>query len=179
MKVEELVLSGAKVITPQVYRDPRGFFLETFHYSRYFGAGIEDKFHQDNLSFSKYGTIRGMHFQGGTGQAKLIKVIKGKIFDVFVDIRKESPTYKKWFGIYLDENSHKQLYLPVGFAHGFCCLSDEAYVFYKVSNEYDPKKEFGFRYDDPEIDIVWPLSGPVLSERDLNAPYFKEIEKDL
>ena len=179
MKVEDLILDGVKLITPQVFRDPRGFFLEVFNQTRYMGAGIEEEFQQDNLSYSKYGTIRGMHFQKGPGQAKLIKVVKGKIFDVFVDIRKGSPTYKQWHGVHLDEHSHQQLYLPVGYAHGFCCLSDEAYVSYKVSNEYNPRSEMAFRFDDSEINILWPICNPTLSDRDLNAPYFEEIEKDL
>lgn len=179
MKVEDVGFEGVKIITPQVFRDSRGFFLETFNRSRYLAAGIEDKFSQDNLSVSKYGTIRGMHFQIYPGQAKLIKVIKGKIFDVFVDIRKDSPSYKQWHGVYLDETSHRQLYLPVGYAHGFCCLSEEAYVLYKVSKEYDPKQECTFRYNDRDIQISWPFLKPILSERDLKAPSFQEIEKDL
>lgn len=179
MKVEDLKLGGVKLITPQVFRDARGFFLETFNLSRYLGAGIEEGFQQDNLSYSRYGTIRGMHFQKAPGQAKLIKVIKGRIFDVFVDIRKNSPTYKEWQGVYLDENSHQQLYIPVGYAHGFCALSEDAYVMYKVSHEYDPKLEKVFRFDDPDLNITWPVFNPTLSDRDSNAPYFEEIEKDL
>ncbi len=175
MKVEELPLPGAKLISPQVFRDPRGFFLETFQSTRYKGAGIEEEFVQDNLSFSKYGTIRGMHFQSQPGQSKLVKVVKGKIFDVIVDMRKTSKTYKKWLGITLDDKFHQQLYIPVGFAHGFCCLSDEAYLSYKVSSEYNPKTECTFHYNDPEISIEWPLCSPMLSERDKTAPFFKEV----
>ncbi|MEI8300644.1 MAG: dTDP-4-dehydrorhamnose 3,5-epimerase [Chlamydiota bacterium] len=173
MHIKELTLKGVKLITPQVFYDERGFFLETFHQTRYLEIGM---FVQDNLSCSKYGTIRGMHFQTRPGQAKLVQVIKGKIFDVFVDIRKDSPTFGRWEGVYLEEGTHQQLFIPVGFAHGFCAMSAETLVLYKVSSEYHSDTEKGFRYDDPAVGIKWPISNPIVSERDLRAPLLKDLE---
>ncbi len=172
MDIIELKLQGVKLITPRVFYDERGFFLETFHQTRYFEMGT---FAQDNLSYSKHGTIRGMHFQTKPGQAKLVQVIKGNIFDVVVDIRKNSPTFGKWEGIYLKEGTHQQLFVPIGFAHGFCVMSPEALVLYKVSSEYHGDTEKGFRYNDPAVGIQWPIDKPIVSERDLKAPLFREI----
>lgn len=172
MDITELKLQGVKLITPRVFYDERGFFLETFHQTRYFEMGT---FAQDNLSYSKYGTIRGMHFQTKPGQAKLVQVIKGKIFDVFVDIRKNSPTFGKWEGVYLEEGTHQQLFIPIGFAHGFCVMSPDALVLYKVSSEYHGDTEKGFKYNDPAVGIQWPIDKPIVSERDLKAPLFREI----
>lgn len=175
MKIQDLDLEGVKLVYPQVFRDKRGFFLEIFNKSQYEEAGIKIDFPQDNLSYSKYGTIRGMHFQTDPGQAKLVKVIKGRIYDVFVDIRKNSKTFGNWRGIYLSEDEHQQLFIPVGFAHGFCCVSDDAYVMYKVSSQYDPYAEKVFRYDDKEVGIKWPVVNPILSDRDLSAPFFSDV----
>lgn len=172
MKIKKLAFNGIKLIIPQVFRDERGFFLETFHQSRYQGIDIFS-FPQDNLSYSKYGTIRGMHFQSTPGQAKLITVLKGKIFDAFVDMRLDSETFGKWSFVYLDDEERAQLYLPIGFAHGFCALED-ALVSYKVSSEYNPQTEKGFRFDDVDIGIKWPVENPIVSDRDLRAPTFKE-----
>lgn len=179
MKIQDLELEGAKLIHPQVFRDRRGFFLELFNHTRYKEAGIDIKFPQDNLSYSKYGTIRGMHYQTEPGQAKLIKVIKGRIFDVFVDVRKGSKTFGKWQGVYLSEEENQQLFLPVGFAHGFCCMSDETYLMYKVSSQYNPNTEKAFRFDDPEVGIQWPIVNPILSDRDLSAPSFSASFKQV
>lgn len=166
---------GVKILAPRVFRDTRGFFMETFRKTLYHELGITETFSQDNLSYSKYGTIRGMHFQSFPGQAKLITVLKGKILDVFVDMRPGSNTLGQWSSIYLDDTLKEQVFLPVGFAHGFCCLSEEALVSYKVSQEYDPKTEKGFRFDDQEIGIVWPISCPTVSERDAAAPSFATV----
>lgn len=174
MEVVDLVLKGLKLIKPVVFGDHRGFFLETYQKEIYEQMGIKDSFVQDNHSFSKMGCIRGMHFQSSPGQAKLIRVAVGTIFDVAVDMRKDSLTYGKWEGVILNGMSHHQLYIPVGFAHGFCVLSDEAHVIYKVSSPYNPKTEMGFRFDDPDVNIQWPISNPILSERDLKAPSFNE-----
>ncbi len=174
MKIQDLDLEGVKLIQPQVFRDRRGFFLEIFNQSRYEDAGIKVNFPQDNLSYSKYGTIRGMHYQTEPGQAKLVKVIKGRIFDVFVDIRQDSKTFGKWQGIYLSEEDHQELFIPTGFAHGFCCVSDETHVMYKVSSHYDPYSEKAFLYNDKSVGIKWPVVNPVLSDRDLSAPRFSE-----
>lgn len=175
MLVTDLKLSGLKLIKPKIFEDPRGFFLESFQQNVYEKHGITDYFQQDNHSYSKKGCIRGLHFQSYPGQSKLIRVAVGKIFDVAVDIRPNSPTFGQWEGVILDDRSHCQLFIPVGFAHGFCVLSDEAHVMYKVSNPYDSKYEKGFRWDDPDVAIDWPAKDPLVSERDQKAPFFKEL----
>lgn len=175
MEVIELKMPGLKLIKPKVFRDGRGFFLESYSYPLYQKMGIEETFQQDNHSYSQKGCIRGLHFQSYPGQAKLVRVPLGKIFDVVVDMRPLSPTYKEWEGVILDDQEHHQLFIPNGFAHGFCVLSDEAHVLYKVTNPYNPQTEKGFRWDDPTINIQWPEVNPRLSDRDLNAPYFKEL----
>lgn len=175
MEATPLRLKGLLLIKPKVFRDSRGFFLETFQQSSYEKAGIQCSFVQDNHSFSQKGCIRGMHFQSIPGQAKLIRVGVGKIFDVAVDIRPDSPTYGQWEGVILDDQSHHQLFIPVGFAHGFCVISPEAHVLYKVSTPYDPKHEKGFRWDDPTIKIDWPVDNPLISERDQQAPFFEQL----
>jgi len=174
MHIEELSFQGVLLCTPAVFRDERGFFMETFRKTLFEKAGIGCSFVQDNLSYSKYGTLRGMHFQTAPGQAKLISVPKGKIFDVFVDMRSSSSTYGQWGSCCIDDVKKQTLFLPVGFAHGFCCISEEAFVSYKVSAEYNPVTEKGFRFDDPQIGIVWPIAKPIVSARDAAAPYFSE-----
>lgn len=176
MEVIQLRLEGLKLIKPKVFKDHRGFFIETFQQSLYEKFGISCPFVQDNHSFSKEGCIRGMHFQSFPGQSKLIRVGMGKIFDVAVDIRPHSPTYGMWEGVVLDDESHHQLFIPVGFAHGFCVLSQEAHVLYKVSSPYDSRFEKGFRWDDPNVKINWPVKNPIVSERDQQAPFLHEIE---
>lgn len=177
MEVIELKLEGLLLIKPKVFHDSRGFFLETFQQSSYEEAGICSPFVQDNHSFSKRGCIRGMHFQSSPGQAKLIRAAVGEIFDVAVDIRPDSPTYGKWEGVILDDQSHHQLYIPVGFAHGFCVLSPEAHVLYKVSTAYNPATEKGFRWDDPAVNIQWPVTEPTVSKRDRDAPFLHELNR--
>ena len=173
MEIQELSLQGAKLITPQVFQDTRGFFLESYRQDAY--QDFADVFVQDNHSYSKQGVIRGMHFQSHPGQAKLVRVPIGKIYDVIVDIRPKSPAFGKWCGVTLDDTSHQQLFIPVGFAHGFCVLSLEAHVLYKTSTVFCASTEKGFRFDDPEVGIKWPTLDPILSERDRNAPYFSEM----
>ncbi|NGX51068.1 MAG: dTDP-4-dehydrorhamnose 3,5-epimerase [Chlamydiae bacterium] len=173
MDIEELSLNGAKLITPKIYEDERGFFIEAFHEKRY--QSLESPFVQDNHSYSKQGVIRGMHFQSEPGQAKLVRAAVGKIYDVIVDIRSDSPTFGKWLGVFLDDQSHQQLFIPSGFAHGFCTLTPEAHVLYKVSSPFCAETERGFRYDDPEVAIKWPVEDPIVSERDQNSPYFYEM----
>ncbi len=175
MKIKDLNLQGAKLICPQIFRDGRGFFLESHEEASYRNVGIETPFIQDNHSCSKEGVIRGMHFQSEPGQAKLVRVAAGKIYDVIVDIRPDSPTFGKWEGIYLDGEEHAQLFIPVGFAHGFCVMSPEAHVLYKTSAPYNRETERGFRFDDPEIGIEWPIEKPTVSERDRGSPYFYEL----
>ncbi len=175
--MQEVSLDGVRKIKLKVFLDERGFFRETFRHSMYREAGIVEEFAQDNHSFSKKGTIRGMHFQRSPGQAKLVTVMEGEIFDVVVDIRKDSATFGKWEGFYLNATEGDQIYIPAGFAHGFCALSDHAHVCYKVSTPYDPVEEFGFRYDDPSVGIVWPIDKPLLSDRDRNSPWMREVIK--
>lgn len=175
MDIINLRLNGLKLLKPKVFRDDRGFFLETFQQSVYEKLGLPGVFAQDNHSYSKKGCIRGMHYQTYPGQAKLIRVGVGKIFDVAVDMRPDSPTFGQWEGIELDDQDHQQLFVPVGFAHGFCVLSDEAHVMYKVSMPYNASTEKGFRWDDPQINIQWPVKEPIVSERDRLAPFFKEL----
>ncbi len=174
LEIISLQLPGPKRIRPCIFNDERGFFLECYRQPAYQELGIEERFVQVNHSFSKKGTIRGMHFQNFPGQAKLITVITGRIFDVVVDIRKSLPTFGKWEGVYLDGDTHEQLFIPVGFAHGFCVVSEEAHVLYKVSTIYDPKEEKTFLYNDPSVGIKWPVGAPLLSERDRQAPSFNE-----
>lgn len=176
MEVTNLKLEGLKLIKPKVFQDSRGFFLETFQHSEYQAIGIPEHFPQDNHSCSKRGCIRGMHFQSYPGQAKLVRAAIGSIFDVVVDMRKDSSTYGQWEGVVLDDQEHYQLFIPVGFAHGFCVLSEEAHVMYKVSTPYVPQYEKGFRWDDPDIHIQWPTQTPVVSDRDRMSPFFKELD---
>jgi dTDP-4-dehydrorhamnose 3,5-epimerase len=166
MKVTPGGLDGLLVIEPKVFRDDRGFFLEPYNAERYKANGISVDFVQDNHSFSTKGVLRGLHFQTSPGQAKLLRCGRGSILDVAVDVRKGSSTFGKWWSIELDSQSHRQLFIPVGFAHGFCVLSDEAEVFYKCSSVYDPKTETGIAWDDPEIAVAWPDVHPVVSARD-------------
>lgn len=175
MQVVDLEIPEVKKIIPKVFYDDRGFFLESYHAPQFLHWGIPTQFVQDNHSFSCRGTLRGMHFQNNPGQEKLIRVISGEIYDVVVDIRPRSPTFKKWIGIHLDGKSHHQVYIPKGFAHGFCVLSETAHVAYKVSHVYDPQTESGFLWSDPEIGIQWPIKSPLVSERDMKARLLKEI----
>jgi dTDP-4-dehydrorhamnose 3,5-epimerase len=175
MEAHNLNLQGLILIKPKVFKDQRGFFLETFQQSIYEKLGIPGSFVQDNHSYSQQGCIRGMHFQSFPGQAKLIRVAVGKIYDVAVDIRPHSPTYGQWEAIILDDESHHQLFIPIGFAHGFCVLTQEAHVLYKVSTPYHPQFEKGFRWNDPMVNIKWPVEHPIISERDQQAPFLHEI----
>lgn len=175
MDVVSLSLPELRLVRPKVFNDARGFFRETYRDSAYQKAGIGTLFVQDNHSFSRKGTIRGMHFQRHPGQAKLVSVILGTIFDVAVDIRPESPTFGRWESAILDGMRGEQLYIPVGFAHGFCVLSEAAHVVYKVSSVYDPDEEMGFAFDDPDVGIQWPVAEPLVSERDRSCPKFREL----
>lgn len=175
MHVEELSLPGIKHIQTKIYADERGFFRQLFQKSLYKEIGIETEFVQDNFSVSHRGTIRGMHFQRAPGQAKLVIVLEGEIFDVVVDIRPNSPTYKRWLGVHLDAQKGQQLFIPVGYAHGFCALSPRVQLCYKVSSPYDPLEEKSFRFDDPKVAIQWPNILPILSERDRNSPSLDEV----
>jgi dTDP-4-dehydrorhamnose 3,5-epimerase len=163
------------LIEPDVYRDERGFFLETYHARRYQAAGIPGVFVQDNHSRSVRSTLRGLHAQRQRPQGKLIRVLQGEIFDVAVDIRRGSPTFCRWVGIRLSADNFRQIYVPPGFAHGFCVISDTADVAYKCTELYDSSDELGVRWNDPAIGIVWPVSEPLLSEKDRAAPALAEL----
>jgi len=158
------------IIRPRIFRDQRGFFMETYQQDRYRDIGINKNFVQDNLSFSVKGTLRGLHFQIKHPQAKLVQVISGEIFDVAVDIRPGSPTYGKWTGIYLSEQTLTQVFVPEGFAHGFCVLSETAHFLYKCSDFYAPDDEGGILWSDPDIAIDWPIKDPVVSDKDRRHP---------
>jgi dTDP-4-dehydrorhamnose 3,5-epimerase len=175
LSVEETPLVGLLVVRPEVHRDDRGFFLEPYRVERYAAHGIALDA-QDNHSRSTCGVLRGLHFQTDPGQAKLIRCARGQIFDVAVDVRLDSPTYGEWFGMELDDVEHAQVYVPIGFAHGFCVLSDVADVTYKVSSPYDPATEAGIAWDDPDLAIDWKVADPVVSARDDGAPRLVDVD---
>jgi dTDP-4-dehydrorhamnose 3,5-epimerase len=166
-------LQGLLVITPKIFSDDRGWFFESFNEDKYHEIGIMHPFAQDNHSSSTKNTLRGLHFQSSPGQAKLVRCTQGVIWDVAVDIRPASPDFGKWFGIELSAKEHTQFYIPVGFAHGFCVLSDFAEVQYKCSTVYNPETEDGIAWDDPDIGVQWPISEPLLSSRDMSNQSFK------
>ena len=167
------------LVEPKLISDNRGFFYESFKESDFFKNGITEKFVQDNFSHSTRDVIRGLHYQQKPkAQAKLITVVSGKIFDVVVDIRKNSPSYGKWISVILSEDDHKLLYVPEGFAHGFCVLSQEADIFYKVSNEYSKEHEQGIIWNDPTINISWPIKEPIISDKDNQLPLLKNSDSD-
>lgn len=178
MKITATHMEGLLVIEPNVYRDSRGYFLETYHRSRLESLGIGREFIQDNQSRSVHGVIRGLHFQREPhAQAKLIRVTEGTIFDVAVDIRKGSPTFGLWYGLELSAENQLQLLIPDGFAHGFSVLSGHATVFYKCDAYYHPESESGIRYDDPDLRIDWKIDpvSAVISEKDRRLPLFKDL----
>lgn len=158
-------------MTPEVFKDSRGFFYETYKKSDFFSNDVIVDFVQDNQSVSQKNVLRGLHFQEGiAAQAKLVRCIAGEIFDVAVDIRKDSPTFLKWVGFVLSAQNKNQLFIPAGFAHGLCVISDSAELVYKCSGEYIPETERGIIWNDPDIAIVWPIKDPILSRRDTNYP---------
>jgi dTDP-4-dehydrorhamnose 3,5-epimerase len=180
MRAVPTQLDGLVVIEPAVHRDARGFFLETFRVDALEALGVRETWVQDNHSRSAHGVLRGMHFSVGEGQAKLVRCARGRILDVAVDIRRGSPTYGRWQAVDLDDESHRMVYLPVGFAHGFVVLSEVADVAYRCSNYYDPAVERGFAWDDPDVGIAWPEGIEVeVSARDAAAPRLAEIADDL
>lgn len=179
MEIIDLPLAGAKLIRPRVFRDPRGFFFESYSQERYAARGIADTWVQDNHSLSRLGTLRGLHYQSRPGQAKLVRVTRGRIFDVLVDIRRGSPTFGKWHGVEIDAEEHSQVYIPIGFAHGFGVLSEVAEVQYKVSSPYDAEHECAIRWNDPDIGVAWPIASPILSERDQASETFADYRARL
>lgn len=183
MRVLPTSLAGLVVIEPAVHGDERGFFIETYRRQWHAAAGIpeHEQFVQDNHSRSSRGVVRGMHFQVGAGVAKLVRCARGRIVDVAVDLRRGSPTYGQWEAVELDDERMRELYVPVGFAHGFCALSDVADVLYKQTAYYDPAVERGIAWNDPDVGIQWPLPAGELtvSERDAVAPLLSEIADEL
>ena len=176
---KKLSIPDVILVEPKIFSDERGFFMESFRNSIFKKNGIDIKFIQDNLSRSKKDILRGLHFQKNPkAQAKLITVIRGEIFDVVVDIRKNSPTYGKWISEILSECNHKSLYVPEGFAHGFCVLSDKTDVIYKVSEEYSPENESGIIWNDPKINISWPIKNPIISDKDNKFLKLENLDSD-
>jgi dTDP-4-dehydrorhamnose 3,5-epimerase len=180
MEVRQTTLPGAVVLVPTVHSDERGFFQETYRRDLLAAHGLDDEFVQDNHSRSARGVLRGMHLQVGAGIAKLVRCARGEILDVIVDVRHGSPTYGRWEGFTLDDRDHHQLWVPVGFAHGFCVLSEVADVIYRQTGYYDPSLERSIAYDDPQIGIEWPSSTAfTVSPRDRAAPPLHEVAAEL
>jgi dTDP-4-dehydrorhamnose 3,5-epimerase len=173
----ETRLEGPVLVRPVVHGDSRGFFHESYRRNVYAELGIPDEFVQDNHSRSGHGVVRGMHFQ--KGMTKLVRCARGAIMDVLVDIRRGSPTFGQWEAHELDDENLHQLYVPDGFAHGFCVTGETADVIYKCSTYYDPSSEAGFRYDDPDVGIEWPDMGLIASERDAGAPLLRDLKEEL
>lgn len=177
MNVTKTKLPGVLVIEPEVFGDKRGFFMETWQQKRYEEAGIPGRFVQDNLSFSIKGVLRGLHFQNPNGQGKLVYVLQGEVFDVAVDIRKGSATFGQWVGFNLSSENKRQLYVPEGFAHGFCVLSDTVLFAYKCTDFYNSQAEKGITWNDPDIAIDWPVKNPILSGKDKTYSTLKNINQ--
>jgi len=175
MNIIETALPGVLLIQPKVFGDARGFFLENFHVARYAKVGIPGPFVQDNHSHSTKGVLRGLHFQKRYPQGKLVYLTSGSVFDVAVDIRRDSPTFGQWVGVTLVAETHQQFYVPAGFAHGFCVLSEEADFHYKCTEYYHPEDGSCIRWNDPQIGIEWPVIQPILSEKDAKARFLSEI----
>ena len=178
MKVIATALPGVMIIEPKVFGDAWGFFMETWNQARYEEHGLPAVFVQDNLSFSQKGVLRGLHFQNPNAQGKLVYVLQGEVFDVAVDIRVGSPTMGKWVGVTLSSENKCQIYIPEGFAHGFCVTSETALFAYKCTEMYQPLSEYGVSWKDPDLGIKWPIEKPLLSEKDLNYPRLKDIRKN-
>lgn len=169
IRIIPTVLEGVVLIEPQVFADDRGFFLESWHAARYADAGLPSAFVQDNVSRSEQGILRGLHAQEPFGQGKLVQVLEGEVFDVAVDIRVGSPTFGRWAGEFLSAKNHRQIYIPPGFAHGFCVTSASAIFAYKCTDFYHPETEFSIAWNDPDLNIAWPISQPRVSQKDSTA----------
>jgi len=178
MNVKETRLSGVLIVEPDVFADKRGFFLETWSTTRYEQAGIPGPFVQDNASFSSKGILRGLHFQHPQSQGKLVQILSGEVVDVAVDIRVGSPTFGQWVSERLSETNHRQLYVPAGFAHGYCVTSETALFSYKCTDFYNPATEGSISWNDPDLGIDWPVAEPILSPKDADCPRLKDIPQD-
>lgn len=179
LKCSESSLPGVLLIEPMVFQDNRGFFMETYHLGKYGEVGLGRPFVQDNLSHSRQFTLRGLHYQLNHPQGKLIYVVSGEIFDVAVDIRRGSPTFGQWTGIRLSSENRLQLYVPGGFAHGFCVLSETADVMYKCTDLYAPGDEYGLLWSDPSLAIEWSVENPILSKKDAGNPALQDMPEPL
>lgn len=179
MVIETTPLKDLLVVKPDIFGDSRGYFQETWNLTKYAKRGLDVIFTQDNLSFSTRGIIRGLHFQNPNPQGKLVYVVQGEVFDVAVDIRRNSDTFGKWYGITLSDKNHYQLYVPEGFAHGFCVLSETALFAYKCSGSYCPEYEHSILWNDSDINITWPISNPILSKKDVDGLRFSEFSLDI
>jgi dTDP-4-dehydrorhamnose 3,5-epimerase len=178
LTVTELAVPGVLLIEPRVFRDERGFFLETFRQERYAAYGMDAPFVQENHSRSRRNTLRGLHFQRRRPQGKLVRVARGAVYDVAVDVRPDSPTFGQHVGVTLSDENHRQLWLPPGLAHGFCVLSEEADFLYACTEPYDASDEGGVCWDDPDLDIPWPVAQPMLSARDRALPPLRDLAPD-
>ena len=178
MKVIRTDIQEVFVIEPNVFSDDRGYFLESYHMKKYHEAGISTGFVQDNLSFSCKGTLRGLHFQHPHGQAKLVQVLTGHVYDVVVDVRRESKNFGRWIGIHLSDENKRQIFIPEGFAHGFCVVSETALFSYKCSDFYAPDCERGVLWNDPDLAIDWPMEKPILSPKDAGYPRLRDVPAD-
>ncbi|MBM4220955.1 MAG: dTDP-4-dehydrorhamnose 3,5-epimerase [Gammaproteobacteria bacterium] len=176
MKVIPTALPEVLIIEAQRFGDARGYFIETFQLQRYQAAGINLPFVQDNLSRSRHGSLRGLHLQNPRPQGKLVSVLEGEVYDVAVDVRLGSPTFGKWVGVTLSAENHRQMWIPPGFAHGFCVTSESALFFYKCTDLYSPESELGILHDDPSLAIPWPVKAPLLSDKDRKNPRLSEID---
>ncbi len=175
MNIVNTPIKGVLIVEPKIFKDNRGFFMETYNQNIYQGLGINRIFVQDNLSYSVQDTLRGLHFQIKHPQAKLVQVVSGEIFDVVVDIRPGSSTFGQWTGVHLSDQNKRQLFVPEGFAHGFCVLSKTTFLFYKCSDFYEPDDEGGILWSDPDIGIEWPVQDPIISEKDKNLPRLADL----
>jgi dTDP-4-dehydrorhamnose 3,5-epimerase len=174
-EIADLPLAGLRLIEPEVFRDARGYFFELHHEARFATLGLTEPLVQDNVSFSRRNVLRGLHFQSPGWQGKLVAVLRGEVFDVAVDLRGDSPTFGQWHGVTLSEANRLQLWVPRGFAHGFCVLSEDALVLYKCSAYYDPAQEHTLLWNDPDLAIDWPVRDPVLSDKDARGRRLREL----
>ncbi len=175
MKLIETGVPGLVVVEPVVYGDKRGFFMETWNSDRYGACGLPDRFVQSNISRSAAGVIRGLHYQYPCAQGKLVSVLEGRVFDVAVDIRSDSPTFRQWAGVELSASNHRQLYVPEGFAHGFCVLGDSALLSYLCTTPFNAECDAAIAWNDPDIGIEWPVESQSLSARDRKAPRLRDV----
>ena len=179
MQVSNTLLTDVLLLEPDVFGDNCGFFMETYNANRYAEAGIAEPFVQDNLSYSSYGVLRGLHLQNPNSQGKLVYVLQGSVFDVAVDVRVGSPQFGQWFGTLLSDENKRQLYVPGGFAHGFCVTSETALFAYKCTDVYNAAAELSIAWDDPQIGINWPVESPSLSEKDAAARRLAELDQQV